>query len=62
MRGDLNRHGMRGWPRKKGEGAAWSSSCSRNAHDKNVLVRRAHSRINQAAPKEIGKRDSERWG
>jgi hypothetical protein len=27
---------------------AWSSSCSRNAHDKNVLVRRAQSRINQA--------------
>jgi hypothetical protein len=27
---------------------AWSSSCSRNAHDKNVLVRRAHSRIDQA--------------
>jgi len=21
MRGDLNRHGMQGWPRKKGEGA-----------------------------------------
>src|SRR5207244_2317290 len=33
--------GRMGW-------AAWSSSCSRNAHDKNVLVRRAHSRINQA--------------
>jgi hypothetical protein len=30
-------------------GAAWSSSCSRNAHDKNVLVRRAQSRINQTA-------------
>ena len=29
--------------------AAWSSSCSRNAHDRNVLVRRAQSRINQAA-------------
>ena len=27
---------------------AWSSSCSRNAHDRNVLVRRAQSRINQA--------------
>ncbi len=27
---------------------AWPSSCSRNAHDKNVLVRRAQSRINQA--------------
>ena len=30
------------------ERAAWSSSCSRNAHDKNVLVRRAQSRIDQA--------------
>ena len=29
---------------------AWSSSCSRNAHDKNVLVRRAQLRIDQAAP------------
>ena len=29
--------------------AAWSSSCSRNAHDRNVLVRRAQSRIDQAA-------------
>jgi hypothetical protein len=48
MRGDLNLHGMRGWTRKKREGTAWSSSCSRNAHDKNVLVRRAQSRINQA--------------
>src|SRR3954453_7501212 len=27
---------------------AWSSSCSRNAHDQNVLVRRAQSRIDQA--------------
>ena len=37
---------------QKGEtGAACSSSCSRNAHDRNVLVRRAHSRINQAAPR-----------
>ena len=50
MRGELNRQGMRGWTRKKGEGTAWSSSCSRNAHDENVHVRRAHSRINQAAP------------
>jgi hypothetical protein len=38
------------------KGAAWSSSCSRNAHDKNVLVRRAHSRIDQAALRGIGKR------
>ncbi len=28
--------------------AAWSSSCSRNAHNRNVLVRRAQSRIDQA--------------
>jgi hypothetical protein len=27
---------------------AWSSSCSRNAHDRNVIVRRAQLRINQA--------------
>ena len=27
---------------------AWLSSCSQNAHDKNVLVRRAQSRITQA--------------
>ena len=27
---------------------AWLSSCSRNAHDKAVLLRRAQSRINQA--------------
>ncbi len=26
---------------------AWPSSCSRNAHDQNVLVRRAQSRIDQ---------------
>jgi len=41
MRGDSDRQGMRGWTRKKGDGAAWSFSCSRNAHDRNVLVRRA---------------------
>ena len=34
-------------PQKDGKGA-WSSSCSRNAHDRNVLVRRAQSRIDQA--------------
>jgi hypothetical protein len=28
--------------------AAWPSFCSRNAHDKNVLVRRAQSRNDQA--------------
>ena len=27
---------------------AWPSFCSRNAHDRNVLVRRALSRIDQA--------------
>jgi len=27
---------------------AWPSSCSRNAHDKNMLVRGAQSRIDQA--------------
>ena len=27
---------------------AWLSSCSQNAHEKAVLVRRAQSRINQA--------------
>jgi hypothetical protein len=32
---------MEGW-------VAWPSSCSRNAHDRNVLVRRAQSRIDQA--------------
>ena len=33
---------------KEGERAAWPSSCSRNAHDQNVLVPRAQSRIDQA--------------
>ena len=43
--------------------AAWPSSCSRNAHDKNVLVRRAHSRINQAAlENEVGDWDNVRSG
>jgi len=36
---------------------AWSSSCSRNAHAQKVLVRRAHSRIDQATPE----RDM-KWG
>ena len=36
---------------------AWPSSCSRNAHDQNVLVRRAQSRIDQATlENEMGKR------
>ena len=37
---------------------AWPSSCSRNAHDKNVLVRRAQSRIDQA----ILENEVEDWG
>ena len=42
---------------------AWSSSCSRNAHDRNVLVRRAHSRIDQATLEmEIGDWDDARIG
>ncbi len=36
-------HGLRRMGR-----VAWPSSCSRNAHDQNVLVRRAQSRIDQA--------------
>ena len=36
--------------RGEGEGrAVWSSSCSRNAQAQKVLVRRAHSRIDQAS-------------
>jgi hypothetical protein len=38
---------------QKGGKGAWSSSCSRNAHDKNVLVRRAQSRIDQATLEKI---------
>ena len=42
---------------------AWPSSCSRNAHDKNVLVRRAQSRINQATlENEMGNWDTARSG
>ena len=33
---------------KKDERVVWPFSCSRNAHDKKVLVRRAQSRIGQA--------------
>ena len=42
---------------------AWPSSCSRNAHDKNVLVRRAQSRIDQATPEnEMGNwEDARSW-
>jgi hypothetical protein len=43
--------GLGVFPIRRGErGVAWSSSCSRNAHAQKVLVRRAHLRINQAAP------------
>ncbi len=42
--------------RRIGMRAAWSSSCSRNAHDKNVLVRRAQLRIDQAALMEGNRR------
>ena len=42
--------------------AAWSSSCSRNAHDKNVLVRRAQSRIDQAILLRVGKKGKEMSG
>ena len=34
---------------ERGSRAAWSFSCSRNARPQKGLVRRAHSRINQAA-------------
>ena len=38
------------------DGVAWPSSCSQNAHDQNVLVRRAQSRIDQATlQNEMGK-------
>ena len=43
----LPRHPFHGALKKEGE-AAWSSSCSRNARPRKGLVRRAHSRINQA--------------
>ena len=42
MRGDLNRHGMRGGTRKKrGGGGSVGLLCSRNAHAQKVLVGRA---------------------
>src|ERR1044072_8963507 len=47
----------------KGGGVAWPFSCSRNAHDKNVLVRRAQSRIDQATlESEIGDWEAARSG
>ncbi len=43
---------------EKEERVAWSSSCSRNTHDRNVLVRRAQSRIDQATlENEVGNWD-----
>ena len=45
------------------ERIAWPSSCSRNAHNHNVLVRRAQSRINQAIlESEMGKGEDARSG
>ncbi len=39
MRGDGDRHGMRGGTRKKGEGAGNHPSCSQSPHDKAVVAR-----------------------
>jgi hypothetical protein len=48
MRGDPNRHGMRGGTRKKGEGMeADDLLCSRNARPPKALVGRAQWKINQ---------------
>ncbi len=48
-------------PQKDGMGSL-VASCSRNAHDRNVLVRRAHSRIDQATLEmEIGDWDDAHW-
>ena len=49
MRGELNHHGMRGGPRKKGEGG-WPVDllCSRNARPQKALVRRAQWETKQA--------------
>ena len=42
---------------------AWSSSCCpRNAHDQNMLVRRAQLRIDQATPLERKRRTRRREG
>ena len=48
---------------EKGGRVAWPSSCSRHAHDQNVRVRRAHSRIDQATlENEIGNwEDARSW-
>ena len=50
MRGDPNRHGMRGGTRKGEEGIARCPSCSQNAHDEAVLVRCAQWETKQAPP------------
>ena len=50
-----------GWRQKEGR-VAWPSSCSRNAHDQNVLVRRAQSRIDHATLElELGSRRCAQW-
>ena len=42
MRGEVNRHGMRGWPRKEGRGMEPDDLlCSRNARPEKALVGRA---------------------
>ena len=45
------------------KGVARCPSCSRNAHDKNVLVRRAQLRIDQATLEKImgGLKDCVQW-
>jgi hypothetical protein len=49
--------------RRDGKGAARCPSCSQNAHDQNVLVRRAQSRIDQATlENEMGKWEDARSG
>ena len=45
---ELAKNGRLGKNSREEWSVAWLSSCSRNAHDRNVLVRRAQSRINQA--------------
>ena len=49
MRGEVNRHGMRGWPRKerRGEGSLLISPCSRNARPPKALVGRAQGETKQ---------------
>jgi hypothetical protein len=48
MRGDLNHHGMRGWPRKKEGGMEPDDLlCSCNARPQKALVGHAQWKINQ---------------